>query len=67
MTGVGFEPTPPKRKELESSALDLSAILPCQQIYIRNEMRMMRKDNQNRAKGKTEKNTTHKKNSPAGN
>ena len=67
VTGVGFEPTPPKRKELESSALDLSAILPCQQIYIRNEMRTMRKDNQNGAKGKTEENTTHKKNSPAGN
>ena len=67
VTGVGFEPTPPKRKELESSALDLSAILPCQQIYIRNEMRTVRKDNQNGAKGKTEENTTHKKSSPAGN
>ena len=28
MTGVGFEPTPPKRRELESPALDHSAIQP---------------------------------------
>ena len=28
MNGVGFEPTPPKREELESSALDRSAIRP---------------------------------------
>ena len=27
VTGAGFEPAPPKRKELESSALDHSAIL----------------------------------------
>ena len=28
MVQVGFEPTPPKRLELESSALDRSAIEP---------------------------------------
>ena len=28
LTGVGFEPTPPKRRELESPALDHSAIQP---------------------------------------
>ena len=28
VTGVGFEPTPPKRRELESPALDHSAIQP---------------------------------------
>ena len=30
---VGFEPTPPKRLELESSALDHSAIEPLNESY----------------------------------
>ena len=32
VTGVGFEPTPPERLELESSALDHSAIQPTSRV-----------------------------------
>ena len=34
VTGVGFEPTPPKRRELESPALDHSAIQPSQPAQV---------------------------------
>lgn len=34
MSGVGFEPTPLTRPELESGALDRSAILTC--VYFLN-------------------------------